>query len=155
MLNRILGFIAGILCLAIIVGSAYSYISGPSVKKSGDKESASNISRGKENNVDAYTAIGQLRITLQPENEGDSPDVVVVNPWFSYAQGDKSLFEELSQKDVQIKNLIVSYFSSYTLDDLRSKDEQTIKEDLLHIINGILVIGKIRSVYFNDYIFID
>ena len=42
-----------------------------------------------------------------------------------------------------------------TMDELKAHGETNVKEDLLDSINSQLVMGKIRAVYFNDYVFID
>ena len=44
---------------------------------------------------------------------------------------------------------------SYTKSDLISKGEKKIKEELRDQINDQLVLGKINSVYFDQYIFFD
>ena len=41
------------------------------------------------------------------------------------------------------------------MDELKAHGETNVKEDLLDSINSQLVMGKIRAVYFNDYVFID
>jgi flagellar FliL protein len=112
-----------------------------------------NMSAGKENSVDAFTDMDQIRVVTK-DDDGNS-SVVVVTPWFSYPTGDKTLFEELSQKDRLIKSIFVNYFSSMTLNEIRAKGEQGVKNELLKKINGELVMGKIRAVYFDEYIFID
>ena len=114
-----------------------------------------NLSAGKENSVDAYTDLGQIRARTKLESEDSSPALVVVSPWFSYPSGEKALYEELSQKQRMITALIGGYFSGFTMDELKAHGETNVKEDLLDSINSQLVMGKIRAVYFNDYVFID
>lgn len=78
-----------------------------------------------------------------------------MTPWLSYPSGDQILFEELSQKERQLKGIFASYFSSHTSRELHEKGENSIKKELMDAINAQLVMGKIRGVYFNDYIFIE
>ena len=113
------------------------------------------IRKGKEDAVDAFTDISQIRIQTRVESEDEEPAVIVVSPWFSYPAGDQQLFEELSQKERQMRGIFSGYFSSRTSKDLMDKGEVKIKEELLDEINAQLVMGKIRAVYFNDYIFIN
>jgi flagellar FliL protein len=159
MLNKILSLIAAALALGIVTVSAVFLI-----ERNGRMESAYrktdpspkkivNMSAGKENSVDAFTDMDQIRVVTK-DDDGNS-SVVVVTPWFSYPTGDKTLFEELSQKDRLIKSIFVNYFSSMTLNEIRAKGEQGVKNELLKKINGELVMGKIRAVYFDEYIFID
>ncbi|MBP5174723.1 MAG: flagellar basal body-associated FliL family protein, partial [Treponema sp.] len=85
----------------------------------------------------------------------DAGTLLIVSPWFSYPEGDIQLFEEIAQKDRLIKTIISNYFMSYTKSDLISKGEKKIKEELRDQINDQLVLGKINSVYFDQYIFFD
>ena len=64
-------------------------------------------------------------------------------------------FEELARKKNVIINCISTYFLERTKLDLLSTSEEKIKADLLQIINGQLVLGKIQNVYFTDYLFLD
>ena len=43
----------------------------------------------------------------------------------------------------------------YTKDELVGKGEQKIKSDLTELINRELVLGKIKTLYFSDYIFFE
>ncbi len=113
------------------------------------------MNTGKEKSMNAFTDIGQLRIFTKQISEKDEQVVIVVSPWFSYPAEDKALFEELSLKERQIKSIFTNYFSALTFSQIRAKGENLIKEELLQKINENLVMGQIRAVYFNDYIFIE
>jgi len=108
-----------------------------------------------EQSVDAYTAMGQLRVTTKGEDENTPGSLLVVSPWFTYASSDSALFEELQQKERQEKSLITNYFSRFTKAELIDRGEATIKTDILELINGQLVMGKIRAVYFDQYVFFE
>ena len=119
------------------------------------KKKITNMNTGKEKSMNAFTDIGQLRIFTKQISEKDEQVVIVVSPWFSYPAEDKALFEELSLKERQIKSIFTNYFSALTFSQIRAKGENLIKEELLQKINENLVMGQIRAVYFNDYIFIE
>ena len=104
---------------------------------------------------DAYTDVGQIRVFSKKAEGEESSPLVVVSPWFSYPEGDKELFEELSSKEKQIQSVVAGYFAALTMEETRRKGEAQVKKELLELINSNLVMGKIRAVYFNDYIFID
>lgn len=103
----------------------------------------------------AFTELGQLRALTKPESENERGESVVVTPWLSYPANDKTFYEELSQKNRKIKLLIAEYFSEYTKKELLLLPEQSIKDDLLHQINAELVLGKIKAIYFSEYIFLE
>ena len=96
-----------------------------------------------------------MRQTTKTEDAGDPGTLLIVSPWFSYPDGDIQLYEELSQKDRLIKTIISNYFMSYTKGELIDKGEKKIKEELKEQINNQLVMGKITTVYFDQYIFFD
>ena len=100
------------------------------------------------------TSLGQLRVATKPETDGSNA-VLVVSPWFSYLDGDVQLFEEISQKDVQLKSIISGYFSSKSKSELLSSGEKKVKEEIKEQINAHLVLGKIEALYFEDYLFFD
>ena len=160
-LNRFLFALAAAILLTIIIVTIAFYIftkenpasayrkSDPSPKK------ITNMNTGKEKSMNAFTDIGQLRIFTKQISEKDEQVVIVVSPWFSYPAEDKALFVELSLKERQIKSIFTNYFSALTFSQIRAKGENLIKEELLQKINENLVMGQIRAVYFNDYIFIE
>lgn len=160
-LNRILAGTAAAIALGIAgVTAAFFIRSKGDVEARYRKADPSpqkivNMSAGKENSVDAFTDLGQIRVSSKRISQAQDPAVIVVSPWFSYPTGDKTLFEELSQKERLIRSLFIQYFSSLTLDEIRARGENAVKEDLLYKINAELVMGKVRAVYFNEYIFID
>ncbi|MBP3367756.1 MAG: flagellar basal body-associated FliL family protein [Treponema sp.] len=160
-LNKILLGTAAAVALAIAGITAAFFIKSKGAveahyrKSDPSPQKIVNMSAGKENSVDAFTDLGQIRISSKRISENQEPAIIVVSPWFSYPAGDKTLFEELSQKERQIRAQFTQYFSSMTLDEIRAKGESEVKEDLLRRINAELVMGKVRAVYFNEYIFID
>lgn len=161
LINRILVLIASIIGATIVIATLTALavtkgVPGKNYRKADpDPQKVTNMNKGKENAVDAFTDFRQIRVQTKVESEEEEPTVIVVCPWFSYPSGDKALFEELSQKERQIRSIFINYFSERTSREILEKGEGRIKEDLLEIINGQLVMGKIRAVYFNDYIFID
>lgn len=180
-LNKILIAVAVFIVLFILgVTIGYFIVNGGILRNTYRREDPApqrviTKSENTEESVDAYTDIGQIRIfTRSASGNGQPPDasdgagatqelpaededvnVVVVTPWFSYPSENRTLFEELSQKSLHIKAVITDYFSSMTLDEIRSKGETRIKEELLDEINKSLVMGKIRAVYFSEYVFIE
>ena len=151
-LNRFLFALAAAILLTIIIVTIAFYIFTKENPASAYRKSDPSP---KEKSMNAFTDIGQLRIFTKQISEKDEQVVIVVSPWFSYPAEDKALFEELSLKERQIKSIFTNYFSALTFSQIRAKGENLIKEELLQKINENLVMGQIRAVYFNDYIFIE
>ncbi len=158
--NRILSIIALLIALVILIVTItfFSVTKGTysSYRKNDPSpEKITKATSGKENGVNAFTDIGQIRSPTKITTQTEEPSVVVLTPWFSYPENDRALFEELSQKEKKIRSIFSTYFSSMTLSQIREKGENTVKKELLEKINEELVMGQIHAVYFNDYIFID
>lgn len=159
-LNKILAVTAAAIGIAILVSTVTFF----AVTKDGRygtyrrmDPTPQKISAEKDGNGDrleAFTDFRQIRVQAKSEKEGDEC-VIAVTPWLSYPSGDQILFEELSQKERQLKGIFASYFSSHTSRELHEKGENSIKKELMDAINAQLVMGKIRGVYFNDYFFIE
>ena len=61
--------------------------------------------------------------------------------------------EELGEKDVVVRDAILRYLSSQTVEDLAAIDKRDdLKQGLREIINEILVKGKITRLYFTQYV---
>ncbi len=162
-LNRILILIIAILVLIIIAGSLLSVlIFNPEqttqieVKAPTEKEIES-LNKANENQISAYTGIGQLRIITTPDysKENDNGTTLILSPWFTYPQGDTVFYEELARKKNLLSGIITNYFSTKTQQELLATTEEKIKADLLNQINSQLSLGKIIEIYFTDYLFLN
>lgn len=161
MLNRILAATSALLAAVLITVTAVRFRTsadkiGLDYRKA-DPPPAKVVARStrqKSGAVDSFTELGRLRALTKPNPDTGDATVVIVSPWFSYPAGDTVLFEEMSQKDRQLKSLVLEYFSSMTEDELRLHGENKIKDDLKAAVNSNLVLGKITAVYFDEYIFI-
>lgn len=112
-----------------------------------------NYSAKKNEKIAAYTELGEIRAVCKAPSEDEKGTIVLIRPWFSYPDGDTVLFEELSDKSRKLKVIFSDYFASHTEDELTLLGETKIKQDLCHLINAELVLGKITAVYFDAYIF--
>lgn len=98
-----------------------------------------------------FLELGKLRLLT-----GDSaPISVVLSPYFSYSAADKDAAAELEQKKQMMSAVIFNYFSLHTKDELMALGELKVKEQLAEQINRNLVLGKVKKIYFEQYLFID
>ena len=152
----IAGVVAVLLLGTIVAFASRKAAPGKSIRKADPSpQKVINMSAATDEKVAAYTTLGELRAVTKAPDEKSDGTVLVVTPWFSYPDGDTVLFEELSDKSRQLKGLITSYFGGYTVTELHAMGEKKVKEDLLHLINEQLVLGKITSVYFDSYVFFE
>ena len=96
---------------------------------------------------------GQLR-TFSKADDAKNSALIIVTPSLEYDSSNKPFFEEIDTKLSEIKNIISSYFTNYTEQELIFKGEQVVKFEILQKINDVLVLGKIRNIYFDEYMFL-
>jgi flagellar basal body-associated protein FliL len=94
-----------------------------------------------------FTGIGRLRI---PVSASEGPATLVLSIAFPYPPQDRAFTEELASRVGDFRRIAAEYFSSRTPGELRGPEEEALKAGLLHAYNGILRLGKIETLYFND-----
>jgi flagellar basal body-associated protein FliL len=98
-----------------------------------------------------FTGVGRIRAaTADPR-----PATVIVSIAFPYDKSDGAFSEELAARTRDFRELAVDLFSSYTAERLRKTDEAALKAELLGKYNAILRLGRIDTVYFNDYLVVE
>ena len=98
-----------------------------------------------------FSGFQQLRFATS-----DNPPVpVILAPYFTYEEGDTELNEELNLKMRHFRAIFADYFSAHTQKELTEKGEAEIKAELTEKINSELVLGKIKNLYFSEYIFLN
>jgi flagellar basal body-associated protein FliL len=115
-----------------------------------------------------FTGIGRIRVSA---GDGGSP-TIIVDITFPYSAADKPFSEELAARTGDFRTIAAEYFASLSAagsgghgspehsspditSDLTSIDENILKEELLSRYNSILRLGKIRTLYFNDFLYLE
>jgi flagellar basal body-associated protein FliL len=98
-----------------------------------------------------FAGIGRVRTATA----GSQPAAVILSVAFPYTPNDRPFSEELASRISAFRNLTVNYFAALSLAELNRKSEGEIKRELLEQYNGILRLGAIKELYFNDYIVIE
>ncbi len=122
-----------------------SLFTGTSPNPRPEALSASNSS------VAVFSDIGPLRIALANTN----PVVLVVTPYFPYPADDIAFREELVNKTRSIRAVMQRWLSQKTVEELVSLGEESVKESLIREINGLLILGSVKNVYFSDYLVLE
>ena len=61
--------------------------------------------------------------------------------------------KELTEKEVQLRDILIGILVSKTLEDIDSSEEKDmLKEEIREKVNGLLKSGKIRKVYFSNFV---
>ncbi len=104
-----------------------------------------------DENLAAFSRLGTLRCITADE----PPAVLVVTPLFLYTKDDTAFYEELYRKTAELKAIVNAYVASQTKASLLVAGEDVVKERILSQFNSLLVLGKIDTLFFNDYLFLD
>lgn len=153
-LTKVLIAVAGIVLISGIIAFAVRHDkAGENYRKADPSvQKVINTSKRHKETLSAYTKLGQMRISLRSDEPG-SLSVLVLSPWFSYSDGDTAFTEELNNKERQLKAIITDYFACYTKQELKTKGELSVKDDLKNAINDTLVLNEIKNIYFDEYVF--
>jgi flagellar basal body-associated protein FliL len=144
---QILLFFAGLLLLG---GTLYALVflrGGDGAGKERPPEAGLSQAGGEQ----LFTGIGRIRVSA---GEDGSP-TVIVNITFPYSPADKPFSEELAARVRDFRAIAADYFQSFSAQELTSIDENILKEELLSRYNGVLRLGKIRTLYFNDFLYLE
>lgn len=164
-LEKCLFGIALTLVLLIFAGTIAGLVKkGRANVEAGSQTAQNLISKGKtialnaprDDGKTAYFELGRIRLTTAADSKkGRDGVIMVISPWLSYPAEDTVFFEELSRKKSVIKGLFSAYFTKRTKSQLMGKTEEIICSELLDQINSRLSLGKISSINFTDYIFLE
>jgi flagellar basal body-associated protein FliL len=147
LLCRILALTALALFLLILGGTLYALF----IREKAVSGTAPSPVPGEMGGGRIFTGIGRIRSVTA----GSQPATVILSPVFPYTPGDRPFSEELAARLGEFRRITVDYFTPYTAGELRDKDEETLKEELRSRYNAVLRLGRIESLYFDDYLIIE
>lgn len=157
--NKILTILIFIIIFIIVGGSIAAIATGKTVPgtayRKADPASVTEIKDFDPGELSSFKEFGTLRALTKSTDESSRGTVIVITPWFSYHTTDSAFYEELFQKRRLMTSIFMTYFSSKTKNELLSLGEKRIKKELLEKINSELIMSKIQSIYFDDYMFLD
>lgn len=88
--------------------------------------------------------------SIRGQTADEEPATFLVEISIGYAETDKQVGTEISQRHRQIQDLCLKYLSRRTADELGPAYYDLIQEDLRGQINGIMTSGKVKSVVFRQ-----
>jgi flagellar basal body-associated protein FliL len=101
--------------------------------------------------AEIFTGIGRIRTALT----GSEPATVILSITFPYDSGDRPFSEELASKVKDFRSIAIACLQSYSAGELQSKEESSLKAEILRRYNEILRLGRIQILYFNDFMIIN
>jgi len=97
-----------------------------------------------------FTGIGTIRVSTTDVQ----PGMVILFVSFIYYPDDKAFSEELALRVKDFRQIIIDYFSPFSVSELQGLNEDDIKSELLLRFNSILRLGQIETIYFGDFMII-
>jgi flagellar basal body-associated protein FliL len=149
LLWRIFLALALVLVLVIAAGTVYALVIRPG--KAPAPPSAAGPAPPASPDAAIFTGLGRLRCPTA----GPNPGLVILQATFPYFPGDRPFSEELVSRLRNFRSLTAAYFAALSPEDLRRKGEAEVKAELLAEYNALLRLGRIQTLYFNEYMLIE
>ena len=103
-----------------------------------------------KNGGQIFTGIGTLRVPIT----NPQPGMVIIFVSFVYYPENRAFSEELALRIGDFRDIITDYIGSFSVIELQQMSEESIKNEFLRRFNSILRIGKIETLYFNEFMII-
>ena len=161
----ILVIILGFIVLLIASGTIWAFSKGKISFGSGKKTSSRSLFTSEQNRpapadiiardpagkTAVFGDIGLLRATTADKKAV----TVIISPFMPYDSVDLAFQEELVQKTRSMRAFVLDWFRSRTIGEIGKLGESGVKSALLDGINKLLVLGKIETIYFSEYMVIE
>jgi flagellar basal body-associated protein FliL len=149
LLCRCLLALALVLVLVIAAGTVYALVLRPATAPA--PRPAAGPALPTPADAAVFTGLGRLRCPTS----GSNPGTVILQAAFPYDPEDRPFSEELASRVRDFRSLTLAYFGALSAEELRGKGEDDVKAELLVRFNALLRLGRIRTLYFNEYMLID
>jgi flagellar basal body-associated protein FliL len=149
LLCRVLLALALVLVLVIAAGTVYALAIRP--RNAPAPRPVSGPAQPAPADAAMFTGLGRLRCPTA----GPTPGTVILQAAFPYDPDDRPFSEELASRVRDFRSLSTEYFAAFTPEEIRHKGDDEVKADLLAQYNALLRLGRIGTLYFNEYMLID
>lgn len=164
-LALVLAIILGFIVLVIASGTIWAFSKGNFPSGSGhgpasrslftseqDRPAPADIiARDPDGKTAVFGDIGLLRAATADKKAV----TVIVSPFMPYDSLDLAFQEELVQKTRSMRAFVLEWFRSRTIGEIGKLGESGVKSALLEGINKLLVLGKIKTIYFSEYMVLE
>ena len=144
--NGVLSYCILAIVLIIIIGTFVFFVSN--LFKNEKSENSTSVNEEIVfDSKEVYKKLGKIRSSTK---DGIP---LVVSIFFPFDKNDTEFYEEISVKNESLTAIISGYFVFYTYDDLKTKGENSIKEEILKKMNDKLVLSKIEELFFEEFVY--
>jgi flagellar basal body-associated protein FliL len=151
LLSRVLLVLALALALVIAAGTVYALIFRGASAPAPAPQPASAPAPPASPDAAIFTGLGRLRCPTG----GPKAGVAILQASFPYFPGDRPFSEELVSRLGEFRALTAAYFAALSPEELRGKSEAEVKAELLGSYNALLRLGRIQTLYFNEYMLLE
>ena len=95
--------------------------------------------------VETYTELGQILVNLSDEG---NKKYVQMSATLTYDSANSELAEEITAKNVALKDSAIFYLKSLKTTDFSAENELSLKQNLVERLNANLTSGKIIDIKF-------
>ncbi len=157
LLNKILLTIIAFILFIILVGTIYALAARKKNTPQNLIAQGKAVSLMSHSDTDevSYYELGTIRVSTAKADSEEGGSIMILSPWLAYPAGDTVFFEEISRKSGTIKGIFQAYFSARTKNQLLTETEEKIVNVIMDEINADMALGKISSIYFTDYLFLE
>jgi flagellar basal body-associated protein FliL len=138
-----------ILALIFLAGTVYGLLlrrnSSPAKIPAGENASPGNSGEN------IFTGIGRIRTF----SAGEDPLTIVFSITFPYDPEDLAFSEELASRARDFRQIAGDYFGSFSPEEIKNRNEEAVKRELLNRYNAILRLGTIKNLFFKDFMIIE
>jgi len=164
-LSLMLVIILGFIVFLIASGTIWAFSKGTITFGSGNRTASRSLFTSEQNrpapaDIIARDPAGKTAVfgdigLLRAATADKKAVTVIVAPFMPYDSADLAFQEELVQKTRSMRALVLEWFRSRTIGEIGKLGESGVKSALLEGINKILVLGKIETVYFSEYMVLE
>lgn len=134
-----------------VTATQYTTVAGL-VHRTGSAEAAPEGEEAEAAEPVEYGVFAQIEgLTVNPETHGEGTRYLLVN--IGVEAPKEAVLEELSQRDVVIRDTIIKLLSARTVAELSTVETRAaLKEEVRDAINAVLQKGQITRIYFTQYV---
>ncbi len=146
-LNPIILILVAVVLLAVAGGGFFFFVA--SGNKAQDTEAQEEVKKKKEEKPKVFYQFEDSFIVNLAETNAER--YLKVTPVFEVESEDVQ--NEITEKLPQIKDILITIFSSKTLDEVTTlSGKDRLKQEIIDKVNEVLAKGKVTRVFFSDFV---
>jgi flagellar protein FliL len=88
---------------------------------------------------------------IRTRTADDAPYTVIARVALGFDPVNKQLYNEIVERSQKLQDLIRSYFTQKTANEVLPKNEDIVKQEIMIRVNSIMANGKVEDIIFLEY----